>query len=113
MRKVVFHNCTVELEIPDELALMESHFDGLRTAKIKLTATEYVNDVKVRIPPMVGEIGRIARTGEGQLLTIKKVRIRHILGDIIPFLDEKRNVSLWTSGSTIEPNAVIEQAAIS
>ena len=118
MRTVVV-NALVEITLPDVLDA-----DGIETslftrrAGVKIGLHLELNDVVVRIPALTspGEIGQLrtlTREG-GQVITIKRLVLRQIQGDMLPALADGadadgKNVVFFTVEKADEPVVVEEK----
>lgn len=86
-------NAIVELNLPDVLDVYEYSVDifGEKRRGVKISMMLELNDVKIIIPPVVpvGGIGRLSPNANegGQVLTIKKLFLRGLHGDMLPVQD--------------------------
>ncbi len=93
-RSLVLTNCTVEITLPDELDVLG--ITGGKPAHIKLMADKYVDNVVVRSPTL-----------NGSTLTIKRLFLKMMRGDVLPVLEGDK-VVMFTVTNEVEPQVTVE-----
>ena len=95
-RSVILTNCTVEITLPNELDVLG--MDVGKRSHVKLMASEYIDDVVIRSPTL-----------DGKTLTIKRLLLKMLRGDILPVMEDDR-VVLFTVTDEVEPQHAVSPA---
>jgi len=106
----------VEINLPDMMEAfdLETELDTLVTyGSVKIALFLDLDDVVLKVPPVatVGGIGqsRMGSNEGGRVITIKKLRLRSIQGDMLPtYSDDGKTMTFFTVDKTDDPIVVID-----
>lgn len=108
--KTIITGATVEIELPSPLDAMEFE-QSLFAGRVKIGLIAELKNVVIRFPEVsgIGELHTIDHEN-GKTITIKRLRLRAMAGDILPEIGEDGTIALFTVGDDADTPIVAKHA---